>query len=211
MKPPCVILAGGRSSRMGGGDKSLLTLNGRSLIRHVLLAVAPQASAVMINTNGDPADFATLGLPVQADTITGFQGPLAGILTGMLWARQCGASHLLSVACDTPFLPNDLATRLDHDLRQTGAEIAVACEAERLHPVIGLWPVALAEQLVVNLRDGKVRSMHRWLDRFHFVATEFASHHLQNINTRLDLEAAQNTQVPAPFAEPLQARRAPSR
>src|SRR5215216_36271 len=106
--PAAVVLAGGRSSRMGGGDKSLVRLGGRPLIAHVLDRLTRQASAVAISANGDPARFAEFGLPVLPDTVPGYLGPLAGLLAGMQWAQSLGATHILSMPTDTPFFPENL-------------------------------------------------------------------------------------------------------
>ena len=190
VKPPCVILAGGRSSRMGGGDKGLLPLAGKPLLAHVLDRIMPQISSVLINTNSDAAEFRAFGLPVARDTVEAFPGPLAGILAGMIWAHETiGATHILSVPCDTPFLPSDLAYRLEDEKQRRGAEIAIACDEERGHPVIGLWPVALAAKLAADLADG-TRALHRWLAPFHVCDVRFATHHFHNINTRDQLECA---------------------
>ncbi len=197
MKPPCVILAGGRSSRMGGSDKCLLPLDGRPLLAHVAAAVAPQSCDMLINTNSNPARFARFGLATLPDPVTGFQGPLAGILTGMLWARahHPRVTHLLSVPCDTPFLPRDLVLRLTEAL-ESDAGIAIARDPERIHPTIGLWPTSLAGRLAADLSDG-ARAVHRWLENFRVVETAFPAWHFRNINTRADLAAARQHHPPA--------------
>jgi molybdopterin-guanine dinucleotide biosynthesis protein A len=191
MRPAAVILAGGRSSRMGGGDKCLLPLNGKPLIAHILDAVTPQSSDVLINTNSDPAPFLKFGQPVLPDAISGFQGPLAGILTGMLWSRKRHSRrvHLLTVASDAPFLPDDLVARLSHSLIQQRADIAIASSPEGTHPTIGLWPVDLAERLEHDLMEGSVRSVHQWISSFRVACAEFDSLALANINTPADLAA----------------------
>lgn len=158
LKPHGVILAGGRASRMGGGDKTLLGVGGRSLLARAVARLAPQAAALAISANGDPARLAGFGLPVLADGMAGFPGPLAGILAGMDWAAADGASHVLSVAADTPFFPADLGARL----AATGAPIALAATtgpdgAPRPHPTFGLWPVALREDLRAALAAGRRR------------------------------------------------------
>jgi molybdopterin-guanine dinucleotide biosynthesis protein A len=134
--------------------------------------------------------FKCFGLPVAADLTAGFQGPLGGLLTGLTWARRHhpGATHLLSVACDTPFLPRDLVSGLARSL--SGAGIAIAADAKRSHPVIGLWPVTLAERLETDLAHG-VRAVHRWLENFSVGEARFDAHGLQNINTAADLQAAE--------------------
>jgi molybdopterin-guanine dinucleotide biosynthesis protein A len=192
MKPPCVILAGGRSSRMGGGDKCLLPLAGKPLLAHVLARVAPQCGDILLNSNSDPRQFQIFSLPVAQDTLQGFQGPLAGLLTGLRWARARGAEHLLTVPCDTPFLPHHLVTKLATARTYSGAQIAVAADDTRSHPVIGLWPVALAERLEADLLGG-VRAIHRWLGNFSVCEIHFADSHFQNINTPEDLQAADIT------------------
>jgi molybdopterin-guanine dinucleotide biosynthesis protein A len=185
---PCVILAGGRSSRMGGGDKCLLPLNGKPMLAHVLERVSPQASAILINSNSPPELFASFGWPVLPDVMAGFQGPLAGLLTGMTWAAQTGAAHVLSVACDTPFLPLDLATKLGASL--TGGDIAIARDAARSHPVIGLWPTALAPRLARDMEQSGVRGVHQWLRGQTVREVEFAAAQFRNLNTRDDLRQA---------------------
>lgn len=189
MKPAAVILAGGRSSRMGGGDKCLLSLGGKPMIAHILDAVTPQAADILINTNSDPAPFLQYGQPVLPDAISGFQGPLAGILTGMLWSRRRHPRqvHLLTVASDVPFLPDDLVTRLARSLSDQRADIAIARTADGTHPTIGLWPVDLAQRLEHDLMEGSVRSVHQWLGGFRVACAQFDA--LANINTPDDLAA----------------------
>jgi len=191
MRPAAVILAGGRSSRMGGGDKCLLPLGGRPLIDHILDTLTPQTADILINTNSDPAPFLKYGQPVLPDAISGFQGPLAGILTGMLWSRRRHSRqvHLLTVASDVPFLPDDLVARLSRSLVSQRADIAIASSPEGTHPTIGLWPVDLAERLEHDLMEGTIRSVHQWISSFRVACAEFDSEALANINTRDDLAA----------------------
>jgi len=146
---PGVILAGGASRRMGGADKALALLGGRSLITHVAARVAPQLSALAINAGGDPARFAATGLAVVPDAVPGGLGPLAGIHAAMLWAAGLGAARVLTVPVDCPFLPGDLAERL---AAQRG--IVLARSASGLHPTCGLWPTALAAPLAEALGGG---------------------------------------------------------
>lgn len=193
MRPPAVILAGGRSSRMGGGDKCLLPVKGKALIAHVLSAVAPQTSDILINTNGDPAAYLKFDLPVLPDVIPGFQGPLAGLLTGMLWSRRRHPSqaYILSVAGDVPFLPGDLVARLTRRLTEQRCDIAIARCAQGLHPTIGLWPVDLAERLEYDLMETALRAMREWSGQFRAAEVTFASAALANINTPAELAACQ--------------------
>lgn len=187
-----VLLAGGQSRRMfagaaeagahqsetpQAGDKGLLELAGAPMIAHVIARLAPQVGALVINANGDPGRFATFGLPVVADTLAGHIGPLAGVLAGMRWAarERPGTTHLVSVSTDAPFLPRDLVARLATALRQSqgGERIALARSGGHLHPVIGLWPVALADDLEQALRDG-VRKVLAWTDRHGTLGVDFA-------------------------------------
>jgi molybdopterin-guanine dinucleotide biosynthesis protein A len=187
---PALILAGGRSSRMGGGDKSLMPLNGRPLLSHVLDRIRPQTSRLLINSNSDPVLFQDFGLPVRFDTLPDRPGPLAGILTGLIWAAEHGATQLVTVPCDTPFLPHDLVLRLKHDLCRSSAKIAVARDPGQIHPVIALWPVRLASRLVSDLQAG-TRSVYRWLKQFDICESEFAASHFSNLNTPADILVAE--------------------
>ena len=198
MKPAAVILAGGRSSRMGGGDKCLLPLGDKPMIAHILDAITPQSGDILINTNSDPAPFLKYGQPVLPDAIAGFQGPLAGILTGMLWSRRRHPRqvHLMSVASDVPFLPGDLLERLSGALKDQRADIAIASTADGTHPTIGLWPVDLAERLEHDLMEGSVRSVHQWISGFRVACAEFDTIALANINTPDDLAACRRHRPP---------------
>lgn len=152
--PPAVILAGGLARRMGGGDKPLLPLGGRPVLAHVLDRLRPQAGAVALNANGDPARLAGFGLPVLADSLPDRPGPLAGVLVAMGWAAAQGAAHVLTVPGDSPFLPEDLAQRLMAARGPQGLALAATHEADgtlRDHPVCALWPVALRDALAAAL------------------------------------------------------------
>jgi molybdopterin-guanine dinucleotide biosynthesis protein A len=172
-----VVLAGGLSRRMGGGDKGLADLGGRSMLAHVVARLGPQVGTLVLNANGDPARFASLGLPVAADTLPDFPGPLAGVLAGMRWALRHtpGATHIVTVSADAPLIPHDLVARLAAALAPPGATaIAVAQSDSGLHPVIAMWPVALADDLESALRDG-LRQVRRWMDRHGAVPVTFPS------------------------------------
>jgi molybdopterin-guanine dinucleotide biosynthesis protein A len=136
---------------MGGGDKTLRPLAGRRVIDHVLERLRPQVPQMALNANGDPARFAAFDLPVIADSMAEFPGPLAGVLAGMDWAAAEGAEHILTVAADTPFFPADLQARLSAAREAAGAPIALATtpgpDKIYRHPTFGLWPVALREDL----------------------------------------------------------------
>ena len=169
-----VLLAGGQSRRMGGGDKGLLGLAGRPMLGHVICRLAPQVRAMVINANGDASRFAAFGLPVVADTIGGFVGPLAGVLAGMRWAaaHAPAARWIVTAAADAPLLPSDLVARFVAAVEDRPGAIALAQSNGELHPVIGLWPVALADDLEAQLRTG-VRKVLHWTDRHGTVPVPF--------------------------------------
>jgi molybdopterin-guanine dinucleotide biosynthesis protein A len=170
-----VILAGGQSRRMGGGDKGLLELAGKSMLGHVVCRLRPQVGRVIINANGDARRFAALDLPVVPDTIGGFPGPLAGVLAGMRWsaANAKGAHWIVTAAADAPLLPADLVARLLDAVAERPGSIALAQSHGEMHPVIGLWPLDLAEDLEEQLSKG-VRKVLHWTDRHGTVAVPFA-------------------------------------
>ncbi len=160
-----VLLAGGLGRRMGGADKPLRKIGGRTLLARVAERLAPQCEALIVNANGDPERFATLGLPVVPDTIEGFAGPLAGILTALEWVREHrpDCAWIVSVPTDSPFLPRDLVARL-HDARLLARQpLASARSGEQVHPVVGLWPVALADTLRHALVVEDRRAVGRWV------------------------------------------------
>jgi molybdenum cofactor guanylyltransferase len=185
-----VVLAGGRSQRLGGGDKCLLALGGGTILDHVIGAVGTQVSCLAINSNSAPALFAHTGLPVLADVLPGRLGPLAGIHSSMLWARARGADAVLTVPTDTPFLPRDLVARLEAG-REAG-QASVAMSGAELHPVVGIWPSALAEPLEAFLAEGVYR-VRGWLGQISFRRVEFETGAIDpfwNINTPEDLALA---------------------
>jgi molybdopterin-guanine dinucleotide biosynthesis protein A len=162
-----VVLAGGLARRMGGGDKPLRTIGGKPLLDHLLARLAPQVPAVILNANGDPARFASYGLAVVPDGLPDHPGPLAGILAAL---DQAAASHpglpwVVSVTGDAPFIPADLVERL-HAARES-ADVPLVCARSggQTHPPIGLWPVALREELRRALLAGE-RKIDRWTARF---------------------------------------------
>ncbi len=162
-----LVLAGGLARRMGGGDKARLSIGGATILQRALARIGPQCEAVIINANGDPRRFADTGLPVIADSIPDFAGPLAGILAGLDWAaanaRHC--AWLLSVPGDCPFLPRDIVARLHEARLKAGAPLACARSGEWRHPVVGLWPVDLREDLRRALIDDGLRKIEIWTAR----------------------------------------------
>jgi len=177
--PPVVglLLAGGQSRRMGGGDKPLRLLGGRPLLARIVDRVAPQVRRLVLNANGDPGRFAGFGLPVVADAVAGFAGPLAGILTGLDWAAAevPDCPWVASVPGDAPFLPTDLVARLLAAVAGEGADLACAASAGQSHPVVGLWPVRLRHDLRRALVDEDIRKVDRWTARYRLATVAFAA------------------------------------
>jgi molybdenum cofactor guanylyltransferase len=195
-----IILAGGLSRRMGGGDKPLLSLGNRRLVDHVAARLQPQVGALAINANGDPSRFAGPGLPVLPDNVPDYAGPLAGILTGLEWAATNPACQALaSAAGDTPFFPRDLVDRLAEAARRQPGMIAVASSAGRWHPTFALWPLGLREALRHFLVEEDNRRVSAFMERHGFVAVEFPVLEAKgepvdpffNINTPDDLAQAE--------------------
>jgi len=153
---------------MGGGDKCLLSLAGRPMLAHILERLQPQVGQVVLNANGDPERFADFRLPVVPDLLPGSQGPLAGILSGLLWAQEAApeARWLVSVAGDGPLLPSDLVARFLEAIEAEGADMACAASGGRTHPVIGLWPLGLAGALRLALVDENIRKVDMWTARY---------------------------------------------
>ncbi len=188
-----VILAGGRSSRMGGGDKALLALAGRPMLAHVVDRLAPQVAALALSANGDPGRFAAFGLPVLPDPVPGQPGPLAGILAGLDWAAERGARAVVSTPADTPFLPRDLVARLAAagDLSRPvvvttpGAGGGVAA-----HPASALWPVACRAALRAALAAGE-RRVGAFAEAEGSATVLLAAAGFRNLNTPADLAEAE--------------------
>lgn len=172
-----VVLAGGLARRMGGGDKGLIALHGRPILEHVLEHLAPQVGRIVINANGDPGRLSGYGLPIVADPVEGFAGPLAGVLAGMQWAAAhgAGAGWIVTAATDTPFFPTDLVRRFQEAVSGGRADMACAASGGRTHPVFGLWPVALRADLGQAMRSDGVRKVDLWTARHRLAVVEFAA------------------------------------
>ena len=191
-----LLLAGGQARRMGGGDKCLKQLGGRTLLEHAVERVRPQTAGLLLNANGAAERFAHFGLPVVADDVPGFAGPLAGILAGLEWAnrRPGTVAWVASLPTDTPFLPGDLVRRLSDAVGAQGADLACAASAGRTHPVIGLWPVRLASDLRRALVDEGMRKIDAWTARLKVAVVEFETVPVDpffNVNTPDDIAAAE--------------------
>ncbi len=206
-KPLGVILAGGLATRMGGGDKGLLRIGGVCLMDRVIDRLRPQVDGLALNANGDASRFSDLRLPVIADSIEGFAGPLAGVLAGLDWAAEQGAQSIVTVAADTPFFPRDLVPQLvqasegqKHPLvlattPRTGEEALKSGGSKRVnrHPTFGLWPVALRDDLRSALSDG-LRKVVLWTDQHDGREALFPAQPFDpffNVNTPDDLAHAE--------------------
>ncbi len=172
-----IVLAGGLSRRMGGGDKCLQALAGRPVLAHIIERAQGQVTALALNANGDAARFAAFGLPVVADSVPGFAGPLAGVLAGLDWAAASvpDCTHVASFAGDAPFLPRDLVARLWAAIADGRHDLACAASAGRAHPVFGLWPVALRDELRRAMVEEGMRKVDVWTARYALVAVDFAA------------------------------------
>lgn len=190
--PLGVILAGGLATRMGGGDKGLLQLGTTSILDHVIARFEPQVAGIALNANGDPARFEGLGLPVIADSIAGFAGPLSGVLAGLDWAASQGADQIITVAADTPFLPCDLVPHLQLAAEMASVDLALAATPDGRQPTFGLWPVRLRDDLRAAL-EGGLRKVILWTSQHGAATAEFPdSAAFFNVNTPADLAIARD-------------------
>jgi len=192
-----IVLAGGRSRRMGGRDKALMPLAGKPMIARAIDRLAPQVAAVAVSANGDPAGFDPFGKPVFADVVDGYLGPLAGILSAMRWAagQDAGYTHAVTVAADTPFFPDDLVSRLAACARRDDS-IVMARSASNRHPVFALWPLALAGDLAGWLARGETLKVRAWAESHDLADCDFPLRAdgvdpFFNINTPDDLTTAE--------------------
>ncbi|MCK5273125.1 MAG: molybdenum cofactor guanylyltransferase MobA [Alphaproteobacteria bacterium] len=170
-----VLLAGGLSRRMGGQDKMLRDLGGKSILARVVARIKSQAGRLLLNANGDAARFADFRLPVAADVIEGHPGPLAGVLTGMEWARANAPDcpWVVTAPTDAPFLPRDLVRRLMAAVEAEGADMACASSGGRHHPVCGLWPVRLAGELRRAMLEEDIRKVDIWTARYRLAVADW--------------------------------------
>lgn len=199
-----IVLAGGLARRMGGGDKGLRLLGGRTLLDWVIERARPQVVALALNANGDPSRFAALGLEIVADPIAGFAGPLAGVLAGLDWAAETDGTvtHVASFASDAPFFPRDLVARLAAALAD-GADLACAASDGQAHPVFGLWPVALRQDLRHALEEEGIRKVDQWTARHRLAQVAFPVAGVDpffNANRPEDLAAAERLAAAADAA-----------
>ena len=193
-----VILAGGLARRMGGGDKALQVVGGRTVLDRLVRCMAPQVSALVLNANGDPARFAAYGLPVVPDSLPGHPGPLAGVLAGMDWAaaHAPGARWVATAPGDAPFLPTDFVRRLHKE--RGGAMFACAASGGQAHPVAALWPVSVRAELLAAVTAGQ-RKIDAFTRKERTALVEWPLEGVDpffNVNTPDDLRLAGNAAVP---------------
>jgi molybdopterin-guanine dinucleotide biosynthesis protein A len=191
-----LILAGGLARRMGGGDKARIKIGNKTILQRVLGCLTPQCVRVIINANGDPARFADTGLPVVADSVPDFAGPLAGILAGLDWAAanvpQC--DWIASAPGDCPFLPDNLVERLHEARSAAGTPLACARSGQWRHPVVALWPVALREDLRRALIDEGLHKIEIWTARHGVAIADWPDKPIDpffNVNTPEDAARAE--------------------
>ncbi|MBM1169723.1 molybdenum cofactor guanylyltransferase MobA [Microvirga arabica] len=191
-----VVLAGGLSRRMGGNDKALLPLAGRSLVEHATERLAPQCESVILNANGDPCRFSRMTLPIVPDSIPDYLGPLAGILAALEWSatHRPDIDWVVSAPADTPFIPHDLVLRLHEAFNETRKLIACATSGSQAHFAVGLWPVSLRHDLRQALVNQGTRSIRDWISRHDHAEASWPIAPVDpffNINTSEDLRHAE--------------------
>ncbi|MEE1658051.1 molybdenum cofactor guanylyltransferase MobA [Microvirga sp. CF3062] len=198
LPPPTlgVILAGGLSRRMGGNDKALLLLTGRTLLEHATERLAAQCASVIVSANGDPSRFRGMLFPVIPDPIPDHPGPLAGILAALEWsaAHRPDIAWIVSVPADTPFVPRDLVLRLHEACSETRKSMAYAASGSQAHFAVGLWPVSLRHDLRQALVNQGVRSIRDWISRHDHAEASWPAEPVEpffNINTPEDLKYAE--------------------
>jgi molybdopterin-guanine dinucleotide biosynthesis protein A len=194
--PLGLILAGGLARRMGGGDKARIRVGGATILARVLACLAPQCARVIINANGDPARFADTGLMVVPDSVPDFAGPLAGVLAGLDWAaaQTPEVADIVSVPGDCPFLPADLVARLTAARAAAGTPLACARSGDWRHPVVGLWPIRLRDDLRRALLEEGLHKIEVWTARHGVAIAEWPSAPVDpffNVNTPEDAAAAE--------------------
>jgi molybdenum cofactor guanylyltransferase len=196
--PPTLglVLAGGLARRMGGGDKALIEIGGTTILDRVLARLTPAVTGLILNANGDPARFARSGLPVVADSVPDFAGPLAGILAGLDWAAAHAPqiAWIASVPGDCPFLPRDVVPRLHAARVAAGTPLACARSGDWRHPVVGLWPLALRNDLRRALLDEGLHKIEVWTARHGIAIAEWPATPVDpffNVNTPDDAAAAE--------------------
>jgi molybdopterin-guanine dinucleotide biosynthesis protein A len=200
-----LVLAGGLARRMGGGDKPRTTIGGQTILARVIGRLTPQCTRLILNANGDPTRFADTGLPVIADDVPDFAGPLAGVLAGLDWAaaNAPGTEYVASVPGDCPFLPRDLVARLHQTRLEAGQPLACARSGEWRHPVVALWPVALRDDLRRAVTQEGLRKIEVWTARHGVALADWPAEPVDpffNVNAPEDVAAAERLVVQYPDA-----------
>ena len=200
-----LILAGGLARRMGGGDKPLTRVAGKTILSRVIERMTPQCQRLILNANGDPARFADTGLPVIPDDVPDFAGPLAGILAGLDWAAAHAPeiAYVASVPGDCPFLPRNVVARLHQARTDSGQPLACARSGEWRHPVVGVWPVALRSDLRHALTKEDLRKIEIWTARHGVALADWPAEPVDpffNVNTPEDAAAAEHLAAQYPDA-----------
>jgi molybdenum cofactor guanylyltransferase len=190
-----LVLAGGLARRMGGGDKALIKIGNETILERTLARLTPQVSGVVLNANGDPARFSSFGLPLVADSVPDFAGPLAGILAGLDWvaANKPDTRWLVSVPGDCPFLPRDLVMKLHEAREREDKSLACAHSGDWRHPVVGLWQVALREDLRHAVTVEDLRKIEVWTARHGVALADWPTEPVDpffNVNTPEDVAKA---------------------
>lgn len=191
--PLGVILAGGLSRRMGGGDKTLVMLGDRTILQRIADRLAMQVKRVVLSANGDPARFKDFDGTIIADVGPAGEGPLAGILAAMRLAAAEGYANIVTVPGDAPFLPLDLVISLQA-VQAVPEMIVIASSGGKLHPVAGLWPTSLADELEAFLQT-EDRRVRNFVKARSFAVAEFDVDPVDpffNVNTPADLEEAES-------------------
>ncbi len=196
-----LVVAGGQSQRMGGTDKAFLKLGNVTLVEACCGRLGRQVRSILVNSNAPPDAFTALGLEAHADFIPGYLGPLAGILTGLEWAKERWGDEawVVSVAVDTPFFPEDLTARLFATAQDGKFPAAIASSGGRAHPVFGIWSVSLAEKLRHSLTVLHMRKVMAWTQSIPCGVAEWPSEPIDpftNINTSHDLDLVKARQLP---------------
>ena len=191
-----ILLAGGKSRRMGGGDKCLLRMGGKTILQHAIDRATPQVGNLILNINGDPDRFSHYNLNIVSDDIGNFAGPLAGVLTGMHWVKENHpeCKWIVTFPTDTPFFPMDLASQLYDAVSDNKAELACAASGGRHHPVFGIWPVNLFAALKVAMIDNGVRKIDDWTSDYNLKTVKFEFRKIDpffNINRPEDFQYAE--------------------
>ncbi len=191
-----VLLAGGQSRRMGGGDKCLQRLSGQTLLARIIQIAQPQVATLVLNANGAADRFSEYDLPVVPDVTEGFAGPLAGVLSGLEWAQRNATEcrWVASFSCDAPFAPPDLVRRCLSAVNLEQADLACATSGGRDQPVFGLWPVALSSDLRAAVIDENLRKVDIWTARYKLARVDWPTEPVDpffNVNHPEDLAKAQ--------------------